>query len=341
MQSPLPTVGIASLTFNDEAILEDCLRSIREQNYPQDRISILLMDGGSQDGTAEIARRHGADFVSRPDLRDSAHRRVELMMSSLKTDVIVFFSADCRFHERDCLRNMIEVLSRPDIAGVQTQRYAIRPRDPALSRYLSLIGGVDPIAVGLRKADRTPYDVSGWHSYGESQDEGSYYRVTFSDDIARLPAIGANGFAIRREYLEEAGGMKNGGHADMCARLIRKGRRSFAFLKYNHIVHYIDIPVWAFIKRRLSWARLYAADSIARDYSVMTTKDVPRLVWVILSYSTLIVPLLRAVAGYLRKKDAAWFLHPVVCFAFFLSYSMLYGSKLIPLNGSRNRSKSA
>ena len=324
----MPTVGIASLTFNDSTIIADCLESIRKQDYPPDKITTLLMDGGSTDDTVVIARGYGAEVVERPDLKNLAYARVELMMSSLKTDIVVFFSADCRFQEPDCLRKLVEALSDPAIAGVQTQRYAVRPQDPILSRYLSLIGGVDPVAVGLKKADRTPHDIEGWHSYGEVRDQGEYFKVTFSPDITRLPAIGANGFAIKRSYLEKVGGMKNGGHADMCARLIQEGHNSFAFLKNHHIVHYIDIPVWAFVKRRLVWARLYAAEKITRDYSVMTRNDLARLGWIILSYSTLIFPLLRAIRGYVKKPDLAWFLHPIVCFAFFVSYSILYGSRI-------------
>ncbi len=325
-----PTVGIASLTFNDAHLIEDCLKSIRNQDYPQELISTLFVDGGSTDNTVAILKQYGAGIIERPDLKLRADQRVELMMSSLKTDIVVMFSADCRFNEPDCLRKMVEALtSEADLVGVQTQKYAIRPEDPPLSRYLSLIGGVDPIAVGLQKADRTPYDIDEWHSSGVVTDRDFFFKVAFSQDIAKLPAIGANGFAIKRVFLEEVGGMKNGGHADMCARLIRQGHNTFGFLKGQHIVHYIDISLWAFLKRRLSWATLYAGDKIERDYSVMTKRDLLKLVWIILTYSTLIFPLLRAIRGHIKKPDSAWFMHPIVCFAFFASYSLLYGLKPI------------
>lgn len=330
MKNPdYPTIGIVSISYNDEKIIGDCLTSIRDQSYPQDNIEIYYCDGGSTDRTVEIIESYGATVISRPDLIDKAYIRGELIAATPKTDIILFLSADCRLEETDCLLMMVKSLQDAEIVGVQTLRYAVRPQDPILSRYLSLIGGVDPIAVGLKKADRSPYDIQGWHSKGKVTDKDFYLEVQFSDDISTLPAIGANGFAIKREYFDLVGGYKNGAHADACARLIRLGHNKFAFLKDRHIVHYVDLSLTAFLKRRIVWALQYSGDKIPRDYSVMTRNDIGKLLWVIISYSTLVVPFFHALKGYLHKRDAAWFLHPFVCFAFFVSYSLLYGLKTI------------
>lgn len=324
MNEELPSITIASLSYNDAEIIEDCLISIEQQDYPRDKVKVLFADGGSTDGTLDILRRHGAQILDRPDLANRADLRVEMMVGTPSTDYVVVFSADCRFQEPDCLRQMVAVFSDPEVVGVQTQRYAVRPQDPILSRYLSLIGGVDPIAVGLGKADRTPHDNTSWHASGSVEDRGSYYKIAFGSDPAKMPAIGANGFMIKREFIELAGGMKNGAHVDMCVRLIQQGRNSFAFLKERHIIHFVHLPLLSFLHRRLTWANLYAPDKIERIYKVFTPKDWYKLLWIMLTYSTLIVPALRAVKGYLAKPDLAWFLHPVVCFVFFVSYSILY-----------------
>lgn len=324
-----PTVTITSLSYNDEAIIEECLVSIANQNYPKDKVQTLFVDGGSTDSTLDIIRKYGAQIIQRPDLANRADLRVEIMTGTPKTDLIVVFSADCRFQESDCLMKMVEVFSNPAIVGVQTQRYGIRKSDPVLSRYLSLIGGVDPIAVGLGKADRTPYDLDGWHAYGDPIDKGVYYEIEFGLDPHKMPSIGANGFMIKRQYLEQAGGMKNGAHVDMCVRLIQQGSRHFAFLKNRHIVHYVDLPLLSFLKRRLTWATLYAPDKIERIYKVFTVKDWNKLLWIMLTYSTFIIPFLRSFKGYMKYADLAWFLHPVVCFTFFCGYSLTYMKKTI------------
>ena len=329
MNDELPSITVVSLSYNDASIIEDCLVSIERQDYPRDKLRVLFADGGSTDGTLEVIRRHGAELIDRPDLANRADLRVELMVDTPRTDFVLIFSADCRFQEGDCLREMVAVFSDPEIIGVQTLRYGIRPQDPILSRYLSLIGGVDPIAVGLGKADRTPHDCNSWHSSGRVSDMGAYYKITFGSDPAKMPAIGANGFMIKREYLELVGGMKNGAHVDMCVKLIRQGRNSFAFLKDRHIIHFVHLPLLSFLHRRLAWANLYAPDKIERIYKVFTPKDWYKLLWIVLTYSTLLVPVLRAAKGYFRKPDFAWFLHPVVCFTFFCGYSLSYIKKAL------------
>lgn len=323
-----PTIAIVSLTYNDGKILGDCLESIKKQTYPRDKVQVLFVDGGSTDNTMEIIHRYGAGVINAPELVHRPDLRVETAMSAPKTDMVLFISADCRLQENDCLQKMVDSLSQSDIVGVQTQRYGFSPKDPILSRYLSLVGGVDPVAVGLGKADRTPHDRAGWHSGGAVMDRGDRYEIVFSGDPSEMPAIGANGFMIKREYLEKAGGMRGGAHVDMCVRLIRQGYNKFAFLKDRYIVHYIDIPLLPFLRRRLTFAGYYEPEKVERIYKVFSARDWPKLLWVVITYSTLLIPLLRALRGYVRKPDLAWFLHPVVCFVFFCGYSLYYSRKI-------------
>jgi glycosyltransferase involved in cell wall biosynthesis len=60
MQSRLP-LSVAVITLNEEANLERCLDSVRDL-----AAEIVVVDSGSTDRTAEIARSAGAVFVSHP-----------------------------------------------------------------------------------------------------------------------------------------------------------------------------------------------------------------------------------------------------------------------------------
>ncbi len=55
--SGLPFVSIAMPSYNEEPYIEDCIRSLLGQDYPADRMEILVADGGSQDRTREIVER--------------------------------------------------------------------------------------------------------------------------------------------------------------------------------------------------------------------------------------------------------------------------------------------
>lgn len=52
-----PLISIVITTKNEELHIENCLRSIRYQTYPQDRIELIVVDNYSVDKTKEIALR--------------------------------------------------------------------------------------------------------------------------------------------------------------------------------------------------------------------------------------------------------------------------------------------
>ncbi|MFA6919235.1 MAG: glycosyltransferase [Patescibacteria group bacterium] len=327
------SIGVLMLSYNDESILEDCLMSIRNQNYDQSLINIFLMDGGSSDGTLRIAQKYGATIISHPELKNQPDIRTAIGFQASRADLVIFFSADNRFQEKDALSEMVKTFDDQEVVACETLRYGYRKTDPALSRYFALIGGCDPIAVGLGKADRGPYDKNGsWHSFGVALDCGEYFKVKFESDVSKIPTIGANGFLIRRELIDEMDYKENGAHIDMCVSLIKKGYSSFAFVKNKHVVHYINISIIAFLKRRLLWAKVYSADKIKREYGVFQKKDTVRLILMVFANLTFILPLLRAIKGYFFVRDIAWFLHPLVCFVFTLSYGLFYFKKYFSNN---------
>ena len=320
------------VSYQDEAILADCLASIRNQKYDQKLIQIIIVDGGSADKTLEIAKKYGAITISRPDLKNYQNKRGKIALKQANGDLMLFFSADNRFQEPDILTKMVTILADKKIAGCETLRYAYRRTDPVLSRYFALIGGCDPVGIGLGKADRGPYDTKRWHSFGEVKDCGDYYRVKFKPDIAKIPSLGANGFLIKRELVEKTDFKKTIAHIDMCVSLIQQGYDAFAFLKNRHVVHYITTNPIPFLKRRLFLADMYSAEKTERVYKVFHWKDTGKLIWLIFTNLTLVFPLLRAVKGLFYVPDPAWFLHPVMCFVFTLGYGWFFYKKwfLVP-----------
>lgn len=62
--NPLVTIIIA--TFNSEKFLPRVLNAISEQNYPKNKIEILLVDGGSIDETIFIAKKYKCRIIKNP-----------------------------------------------------------------------------------------------------------------------------------------------------------------------------------------------------------------------------------------------------------------------------------
>ncbi|HEX2028327.1 MAG TPA: glycosyltransferase [Nitriliruptorales bacterium] len=52
-----PTVTVVAVNYNGRDYLEGCLGSILQQDYPRDRIEVLLIDNASSDGSVEFVRQ--------------------------------------------------------------------------------------------------------------------------------------------------------------------------------------------------------------------------------------------------------------------------------------------
>jgi cellulose synthase/poly-beta-1,6-N-acetylglucosamine synthase-like glycosyltransferase len=70
----LPFVSVIIPVRNDARRLAVCLRSLSELDYAADRMEVIVVDNGSRDDSAEVARAAGAKVLLHPDLRVGALR---------------------------------------------------------------------------------------------------------------------------------------------------------------------------------------------------------------------------------------------------------------------------
>ena len=56
-------VSIIIPTKNNVDILEKCLGSVKNLDYPKDKYEVIVVDGHSTDNTVEIAQKYGCKIV--------------------------------------------------------------------------------------------------------------------------------------------------------------------------------------------------------------------------------------------------------------------------------------
>lgn len=95
-------ISVVTVAYQAASTLGDTLESVARQSHPE--VEHLLIDGGSQDATAEVVSRHGAHlarFVSERDrgLYDAMNKGARLASG----DVIGFLNADDWYASPDVL----------------------------------------------------------------------------------------------------------------------------------------------------------------------------------------------------------------------------------------------
>jgi glycosyltransferase involved in cell wall biosynthesis len=117
-------VTIAMPCLDEERYIEACLDSVLAQDYPADRLEILVADGGSRDRTrelvAQVAARDGrVVLVDNPGRLQTAG--MNEVIRRARGDVIVRMDVHCEY-ARDYVRRCVEVLARTgadNVGGAQ------------------------------------------------------------------------------------------------------------------------------------------------------------------------------------------------------------------------------
>ncbi len=102
-----PRASVVIVTWNGKDHLAPCLASLRASDYPADRLEIVVVDNGSQDGTVEwLAREHpGVRVVPLPANHGFTGGNAA-GVAAATGDVLVFFNNDMRV-EPDTVRRLV------------------------------------------------------------------------------------------------------------------------------------------------------------------------------------------------------------------------------------------
>jgi len=127
MDSP-PTVSFCIPTYNEGRILRDALESIRAQAY--DRVEIIVVDGNSDDETADIAREYTdkvyTDTGSLGSARQESLRRAT-------GEITALFDADIIIPHEDWLTNAVRRFNYDENVSTVWARNVTPPEASALA----------------------------------------------------------------------------------------------------------------------------------------------------------------------------------------------------------------
>jgi glycosyltransferase involved in cell wall biosynthesis len=108
------SVSVVVPAYNAEATLGRCLAALSKQTRPPDEI--IVVDDGSTDGTAELARRHGVRVIGQANAGAAAARNAGAQAA--QGDLLLFTDADCA-PAPDWVERMAAAFADPSVAGAK------------------------------------------------------------------------------------------------------------------------------------------------------------------------------------------------------------------------------
>ncbi|OGK16408.1 hypothetical protein A2774_03050 [Candidatus Roizmanbacteria bacterium RIFCSPHIGHO2_01_FULL_39_12c] len=329
-----PELSIIIVSLNSQRTLKDCLAYIKKQTYPKIK-EVLLVDGGSKDNTLIIAKNSGLPIkIIKAAYENNQEARRAIGIQKAKNEICAMIDTDNFITDKNWLKAMVEPLvDNKLIAASQTLRYSAPKNSSLLNRYFGLLGSADPVAYYLGKSDRLSWAYDDWRLLGQViADKKNYYIVKFNPD--NFPTVGANGIVFKRSMLLKSNwkNPENYFHTDVFVDIARKGYDEFAIVK-NEIFHNTADNLISFLRKRKKYMKLHHQNlQKSRRFLVYNPKnlaDVAALILLVFISLTFVVPLIDSFRGYLKKKDAAWFLHPFVTFGITVVYAQATIYKLL------------
>lgn len=325
----LPTISVVTPAY-DGALetLKKCLALVRSQDYPQDKIEIVLGHGGLEKVIKPIAKEFKARYILIPKAKQNAEYNRGIAFNSAKNELALVLDHDNYMPTKNFLREYVQpFLDNKEVVAVESCYYHYDRSFPLLDRYFALFGVLDPVPYYLGKADRMNQTSKKWNLLGKAKDMRTYYIVTFEKDPRKIPTLGTNGCLMRRGVVTKNADVRPGHHypIDVMVDVIAKGHNTFAFTK-NSLTHLTGSRGFKdFLRRRILFVNQYHFEEGAnRRYSVYMKGDLPNLIKFVLYSITFVKPTYDAIRGFLVIPDVAWFLHPIVCLGTCIAYG--YGT---------------
>jgi glycosyltransferase involved in cell wall biosynthesis len=289
------------------------------QDYPKEKMEVIVVDGGSSDKTCDIAKRFGVE-----KLLDNPYRGQEIGkaigVDNAEGDLIAFIDSDNVLPEKKWLRKMVKpFLEEKNLTGSEPIMFTYKRDAPPMVRYCSLVGCDDPLCHILGNRDKWSWVKMGWTDLPvKTVDRGDYILVNFNSN-QRVPTMGANGFIVRKRHLKS---VRYSPYIDIDVfyNLVRYGYVTYAKVKTG-IIHLHADTITQYLKKKIRRVQIHYMSQKYRTYPWSISKeDATKIILKIM-----VIPVVwETIQGYKNVPDKAWLLHLIIPIITILTYTSLH-----------------
>jgi hypothetical protein len=323
----LPSISIVSCTWNvNLPMFEDVLRALRDQNYPKNLIEHIVMDAGSINGTIELAEKYGCKVFIHPNLKEEEQERASLGFKKAKGEILLIIQSDNLVTSKDWIMRMVQpFLENKNIFATYTDHYSYKKNMSATTRYGALIGANDPIISPffLNKIEKIPMTENRYSNGIILSENKNYYVVKF-DKNDWIPPLGDNGQMVLKRVMDKVNkNPKDYLHVDAFSEMFDLGYNTCGVVKIS-VMHIITPSIIRMMKRRIQIKDTFFDKRKDRRkfliYDSNSKRDRANLIKYIVFSITIVPTLYQSIRGYMKIRDSAWFLHPIICLLMLFAY---------------------
>lgn len=130
-----PTISLVIPTINEEKNLKTCLESVYTQDYPKDKLEVLVVDDDSTDQTVKIAKKYPVKVLR----NGHKHGEIGKMIGfrAAKGKYFMYLDADVELVSKDFLKQLVLPLENDQKIIASFTKESTGPNSPAIERYLS------------------------------------------------------------------------------------------------------------------------------------------------------------------------------------------------------------
>mgnify|MGYP002565060810 CR=1 FL=1 len=109
-----PIISFIIVNYNGKHLLKDCFESIKNLDYPEDRIEIILVDNGSSDGSVEyLNKKYPKVIVIKNEINEGFAKPNNDAAKIAKGKYIALINNDMRI-DKNWLKDMLATLKSCD-----------------------------------------------------------------------------------------------------------------------------------------------------------------------------------------------------------------------------------
>jgi len=131
----LPSVSVVVPALNNEETISRTIESLKNMDYPREKLEIIVVDDASNDKTGKIALNHGARVVKR-EKRGGCAGAKNTGVSHARSEIIAFVDANVTV-DKDWLKELVTPFKDTSVGATGGSVRAKYRRNHSLGKYIS------------------------------------------------------------------------------------------------------------------------------------------------------------------------------------------------------------